>query len=443
VPHATAASAMVRRVVVTGVGLVTPLGLTAEATWSALTGGAPAASAAAAASTVDLAAGRFVVMRVPPLDASQPPPPMLGRDVPPFVHYALVSAAAALQDAGFAPRLDDAAAARAGTSIGVGMAHVADLLHAAQRLAAGKPRRISPFLVPRVLLNTPAGLVAQTHNLQGPNTAPATACAAGAHAVIEGFHAIRRGDADVMVVGGAEAAVEEVGLTGFARARALSTAFAGTPQAASRPFDARRDGFVMGEGAGTLVLEELESARRRGVSSVYAELVGTGMTGDAWHVTSPPPDGRGARRAMQAALRSAGVDASSVDYVNAHATSTPVGDAIERRAIADVIGRGDAVASSTKGATGHMLGAAGAVEAAFAALSIASHRVPPTANLDALDVDEKCDALGWGDLERYVPHTPLARLVNVAMTNAFGFGGTNACILMSQPPDGLRRRQVR
>jgi 3-oxoacyl-[acyl-carrier-protein] synthase II len=387
-------------------------------------------------------------MRVPPSFASThpPPPPLLGRDVPPFAHYALIAAAASLQDAGLPPRLSDTAGLRAGTAIGVGMAHVADLVHAGAQLAAGRPRRVSPFLVPRVLLNTPAGLVAQTHNLRGPNTAPATACAAGAHAVADGLHAIRRGDADVMVVGGTEAAIEAVGMAGFGRARALSTGFADDPAAASRPFDAARDGFVMGEGAGVLVLEAADAAAARGVTSAYAELAGAGASGDAFHPTSPPPDGDGAQRAMAAALDSARLLPSDIDYVNAHATSTPTGDTIERRAIAqflsaDVCGS-RAVVSSTKGLTGHLLGAAGAVEAALAAMAVATGTVPPTANLNSLEEDAHCEGLGWGDLARYVPLYAVRRQVDVALSNSFGFGGTNACVVFARPPDGFERRRL-
>lgn len=423
-----AANAPLRRVLVTGIGLVTPLGCTTQATWAALTGPAPRAPA----SVYDAGdgCGSHVVMRVPPFDESQPPsPPLLGRNVPPFAHFALVAAAAALRDAGLPAVLADAHAHRAGASIGVGMAHVADLVYAGAQLSAGRPRRVSPFLVPRVLLNTPAGLVAQTHNLRGPNTAPATACAAGAHAVAEGLHAIRRGDADVMVVGGAEAAIEPVGLTGFSRARALSSAFGGEPHRASRPFDAARDGFVMGEGAGVLVLEAEEFALARGAPRVYAELAGAGASGDAFHPTSPSPDGDGARRAMLAALHSAGCTPVEVDYVNAHATSTPVGDAIERRAIAEMFVGDRALMSATKGLTGHLLGAAGAVEAAFTALAVSTNRVPPTGNLNELEADAISDAHGWGDLARYVPHEAVDRQVDVALSNSFGFGGTNASLV--------------
>lgn len=435
------APAPARRVLVTGIGLLTPLGCTTQATWSALTG--PSPQAPASLYDAGKGCGKYVVMRVPPFDANQPPPPpLLGRNVPPFAHYALIATAAALRDAGLPPVLAEADALRAGASIGVGMAHVDDLVQAGAQLSAGRPRRVSPFLVPRVLLNTPAGLIAQTHNLRGPNTAPATACAAGAHAVAEGLHAIRRGDADIMVVGGAEAAIEPVGLTGFGRARALSFAFNHEPHRASRPFDAARDGFVMGEGAGVLVLEAEEVAAARGVSHVYAELAGAGASGDAFHPTSPSPDGDGARRAMLAALRSAGCDPSEVDYVNAHATSTPVGDAIERRAIAELLPSGDGLVSATKGLTGHLLGAAGAVEAAFTALAVGTGRVPPTGNLDKLEADAACEARGWGDAARYVPHEAVTREVNVGMSNSFGFGGTNASLVLTKPPNGMMRRTI-
>jgi 3-oxoacyl-[acyl-carrier-protein] synthase II len=382
----------------------------------------------------------IVVMRVSHSDIPPVPPPLLGRDVPPVVHFALLSAAAAIADAGLPARFLDVDARFAGTAIGVGMAHVPDLVRSSESLAAGRLRRVSPFLVSRVLTNTSAGLVAQTHNLQGPNFAPGTACAAGAHAVADGFHAIVRGDADIMVVGGSEAAIEAVGLAGFSRARALSTGFVKSPAAASRPFDTDRDGFVMGEGAGMLILEDMEHAHRRGMTAVYAELAGAGASGDAWHATSPPPDGRGAQAAMVAALRSAGISATDVDYINAHATGTPVGDAVERRAIATVFHRGSAIVSSTKGATGHLLGAAGAVEAGFAALAVSSGVVPGTRNLSSVDHDSVCVSAGWGDVARYLPHGAVRQVVDVAMSNSFGFGGTNASLVMRLPPDGFARR---
>jgi 3-oxoacyl-[acyl-carrier-protein] synthase II len=427
---------------------VTPLGCTTQSTWLALVSSGSSSPAGATGATLFNPKSSanmlpIVVMRVPHDELPSAPPPLLGRNVPSVVHYALLCASAALTDAGLPARFSDADAPLAGTAIGVGMAHVPDLVQTANALASGKPRLVSPFLVSRVLINTPAGLIAQTHNLQGPNSAPGTACAAGAHAVADGFHAILRGEADVMVVGGTEAAIEDVGLAGFSRARALSTGFVDCPTAASRPFDARRDGFVMGEGAGVLILEDAEHARRRGVKTVYAELAGAGASGDAWHATSPPPDGRGAQAAMRAALRSAGMEAASVDYINAHATGTPVGDAVERRAIAAVFPSCNAIVSSTKGAMGHLLGAAGAVEAGIAALAVSNGIIPGTRNLKAIENDAKCKAAGWGDLERYTPGDAVHRIVNGAMSNSFGFGGTNASLLMRSPPCGFARRVVR
>jgi 3-oxoacyl-[acyl-carrier-protein] synthase II len=435
-----------RRVVVTGIGLVTPLGCTTSKTWAALLN----PDSTSAAKLFPLENGDKSTQPIVAMPISRhllPPAPtqLLGRDTPLYVQYALLSAAQALSDAGLALRLDDKSAVAAGCSIGVGMGSIPDLVIAAELIKAGKLRRVSPFTVPRMLVNSPAGVVAQVHNLQGPNTAPSTACAAGAHAVIEGLHAIQRGEADVMVVGGSEGAIEEVGVAGFARARALSTKYATAPSRASRPFDVGRDGFVMGEGSGMLVLESESFARARGVECVYAEVAGSGRSGDAWHVTSAAPDGRGARLAMRAALAAAALDASQVGYVNAHATGTRTGDLAERRAIAAVFGGAacaQVVASSTKGATGHLLGAAGAVEAAFAALAVCTGRVPPTLNLEEVDADDDCILHGWGDVRRYLPGAAVTRALDVALSNSFGFGGTNASIVFTAPPPGFRRRQM-
>lgn len=438
-----------RRVVVTGLGLITPVGCNLRSSWYALCG---SKSANLQASVYELRHGneqlnRAVVMRVHRDELQDSLPRLLGRDVPLQIRFGLASAAAAISDANLPSRFNDHDAPNVGTSIGVGMAHVPDLVDAAQQLAVSKPRRISPFLVPRVLVNTCAGLVAQVHNLQGPNTAPSTACAAGAHAVIEGFHSIMRGESQVMIVGGSEAAIEDVGIAGFLRANALSRRFVDSPDIASRPFDSQRDGFVMGEGAGMLVLENAEHALQRGVDSAYAEIRGAGMSGDAYHITSPPPCGRGAMQAMSAALRSAHMHCSDVDYINAHATGTPVGDAVERRAIAKLFSNGSrrsnkTLVSSIKGCTGHLLGASGAVETAVTALAISCGEIPGTRNLDTLDQDGECSELGWADIERYVPRVSRKVDVDVAMSNSFGFGGTNASILLTSPPQQFRRRSL-
>lgn len=438
-----------RRVVITGIGLVTPLGCSLESTWHGLCGHQPAQQCSSVYTIQQGSRDRLasVVKQVPEDESLEKFSGLLGRHIPSQIRFALEGSRAALDDASLPTRFTDAEAPMIGTSVGVGMAHVPDLTDAARHLAAGKPRRVSPFLVPRVLVNTSAGLVAQMHNLQGPNTAPSTACAAGAHAVIDGFHAIKRGEARVMVVGGSESAIEDVGITGFLRANALSRNFLENPEMASRPFDSKRDGFVMGEGAGVLILEDFEHARQRGLKSVYAEVRGAGMSGDAYHVTSPSPGGYGAIRAMKAALDSGSVACGDVEYINAHATGTPAGDAVERKAIAKLFndsGRAGrrTVVSSIKGNTGHLLGASGAVEAAVTALVVSTGRIPPTVNLESLDKDKECTDLGWGDIDRYVPNNARDMQVDVALTNSFGFGGTNACILLTAPPEGFGRRTL-
>lgn len=436
-----------RRVFVTGIGLVTPLGISRHSSWKALLTPSlsPNADVYPVSTSTDAGAPQTVVMRVANKKNLPRPRPLLGRDVPPYAHYALCTAAEALVDAGLDDVVPETAAPRIGVSFGVGMAHIADLTNAHQQISAGKPRRVSPFLVPRILLNTPAGLIAQVHNLQGPNLAPSTACAAGAHAIIDGYHAILRDDADAMLVGGSEAAIEDVSVVGFMRAKALSTAYVDKPLTASRPFDRDRDGFVMGEGGAALLLESETHMRARGTTEAYAEIVGTGSAGDAWHITSPSPDGRGAEACMRSALRRLPNDRGSPAalavnkwYINAHATSTPVGDAIERAAIARVFpAHGQTFVSATKSATGHLLGAAGAVEAAFSALTLATGFVPPTRNLSSLDEDENSDRRGWHDIDRYVPGQAKAFEAQFALSNSFGFGGTNASIVFQRPDCGF------
>lgn len=420
---------------VTGIGLLTPLGLTTSATWDAVLSGQTAVQHVDRHPSIP-------VKVAAPIDRTPLPavPPLLS-PCPDFARFALLAAHEALADASLLPT--DASSdevrggagydsTRAGVSIGVGIGEIQDVIAASSNLHAGHYRRISPFLVPRLLPNTPAGLIALRHKLRGAVLTPATACAAGAHAIGDAFFAIQRGDADVMVAGGTEAVVNAIATAGFARARALGGRFNDNAGLASRPFDVGRDGFVMGEGAGVLVLEAEGHARDRGVRKVYAEVAGCGMTGDAFHMTSPVPDGDGAVRAMRAALKSAGREPGDVDYVNAHATSTKVGDAVERRAIGKVLDRREvgerAVVSSTKGATGHLLGAAGAVEGAFAAMAVAGGVVPPTVNLGMVDDDKEAEELGWGEVERFVPRRSRRMEVGVALSNSFGFGGTNCCL---------------
>jgi len=343
----------------------------------------------------------------------------------PFVAFALCAAAEALQDARL-PLSDPAMRSRTGVALGSGMGHVAELGLVGALLAAGQPRRVSPFFVPRVLVNMAAGQVSMAHRLTGPLTAPATACASGAHALGDALRLIRHGEADCMVAGGTESCVDGVALSGFARAKALAACPAEGPASACRPFDAARGGFVLAEGAGVLVLEELEHARARG-AHVYCELRGCGLAADAFHVTQPPGDGRGAAQAMRAALAQAGLQPADVGHVNAHATGTQLGDAAEAAAVARLFDGAPRdhplLLSSTKGSTGHLLGAAGAVEAVFTVLALQARTVPHTLNLDVADVLPKGSALR---LVRGAPER--APRLRAALSNSFGFGGTNASL---------------
>ena len=284
------------------------------------------------------------------------------------------------------------------------------------------PRRVSPFFIPGSLINLGSGQISIRYGFKGPNHSVVTACSTGAHAIGDGSRLIQHGDADVMVAGGAEAAICELGIAGFAACKALSTGFNATPERASRPYDRDRDGFVMGEGAGVVVLEELEHARARG-AKIYAEVAGYGLSGDAYHITSPSPDGDGGFRSMQAALKGAGITPDEIDYVNAHGTSTPVGDEIELGAVTRLLGNaaGRVTMSSTKSATGHLLGAAGAVEAIFGVLAIRDQVAPPTINLDNPSVKTPIDL---------APHEAVRRKIDVALSNSFGFGGTNASLVL-------------
>lgn len=431
------------RVLITGIGLVTPLGISARTTWQALVSGATAVRPhtfhpsipVRIAATVD----RTSLPNIPPLLSS----------CPEYAAFALIAAQEALADAslltlGSSPKpvyLPE----RAGVSIGVGMGHLEEAASAAREIGNGRFRRISPYMVPRLLANTPAGLVSMRFMLKGPVLSPSTACAAGGHAIMDGFHAIQRSEVDVMVVGGTEAEVNDIAAAGFSRAKALTTKYNDSPKKASRPFDKQRDGFVLADGAALLVLESEHHARERGAAA-YAEIVGVGTTGDAFHITSPMPDGDGAYRAMRMAIEAAGKTPKDVDYVNAHATSTPVGDAVERLAIArilDVRKAGDgAIVSSTKGATGHLLAGAGGIEAAFVALAIAEGVVPPTVNLEEVDQHDDVDEMGWADVQRYVPQVAKKMEVRFGLSNSFGFGGTNTCVALAEP-DGFERKTVR
>ena len=482
-----------RRVVVTGIGLVTPLGAGTARTWAALMAGE---SGVRAIGPDDVPEGPDgydqlsvrVAAVVPRRHGSTNPDEPFdlaewcaSPSVAPFAGYALCAAAEATADAGIVATANSSSSAsnsetsgtsvdpnRCGVSIGSGMGHVSDVTHAGRLLERNKlKKKLSPFFVPRVLCNAAAGQVSMAHDFRGPNRATATACAAGAHAVGDAFRAVQRGEADVMLAGGTESCVDAATIAGFARARALADPeamglrrFSGKRTetedgyaSACRPFDPTRAGFVVGEGAGVLVLESLEHARARGAKKIYAEIRGFGQASDAFHVTQPPRSGAGAARAMRAALADAGVAPGAVDYVNAHATGTRAGDEAECNALLDVFGtrfaEGEMAVSSTKGAVGHLLGAAGAVEAAFAALSLFHAETPPTLHLRAHDASRDASfrqTVTETETKTSPASSPPERAdlvrdtrrrspdARVAMTNSFGFGGTNASLVFAKAP---------
>lgn len=419
-----------RRVVVTGMGLVTPLGTGVRVNWDRLTAGQSGVRAIQNFDVSDLPAR--IAGQVPPGDtatggfnADDYVPPKDQRKMDRFIIYAMAAAQQAVENAGWMPEGEEDRR-RTGVMIGSGIGGLETIYEASIMLKEKGPRRISPFFIPSALINLASGHVSIRYGFQGPNHAPVTACSTGAHALGDAARMIALDDADVMVAGGAEAAVCRIGIAGFSASRALSTKFNDTPERASRPWDRDRDGFVMGEGSGIVVLEELEHAKARG-ATIYAELIGYGMSGDAYHVTAPPEDGNGGYRAMEAALRRAGLTPDDIDYVNAHGTSTPLGDEIELGAVKRLFG--DAAykisMSSTKSAIGHLLGAAGSVEAIFSILAIRDQVVPPTLNLD--NPSEGCDI----DL---VPKRAKERKVRAALSNSFGFGGTNASLVFTAAP---------
>lgn len=350
------------------------------------------------------------------------------RSIARFIAYALCSTNQALKDANWWPD-ELAQKERTGVSIGGGIGSISDILDASQMICEKRLRRLSPFFIPRILINMAAGHVSMKYGFKGPNHAAVTACATGAHSIGDATRMIQFGDADVMVAGGTESSVDALSIAGFCRLRALTTKYNSLPQAASRPFDCNRDGFVIGEGCGVMVLEELDHAKQRG-AKIYAEIRGYGMSGDAYHITQPQSDGRGAILAMTRALEQSGLHSNQVDYVNAHATSTPLGDAIEANAIKSVFldhaTSGALALSSTKGATGHLLGAAGSVEAIFTVLAIHHGIAPPTLNID------KPDPVFEGG---FMPLSAAKEMpIRAALSNSFGFGGTNASLLFTCPP---------
>lgn len=412
--------AVKRRVVVTGVGMVTALGLGSEETWRSLLGGV---SGVGPITRFD--AGQFptrIAAEVKNFDPSVFIERKEARKMDTFVHYAVAAAEFAVKDAAL-PRLEPPESEKAGVVIGSGIGGFRTIEVEHETLMNQGPKRVSPFFIPSSIVNLAAGQVSIRFGATGPNSAPCTACAAGSHAIGDSFKIIQRGDADVMITGGSEAAITPLAVAGFDALKALSTRN-DEPERASRPFDRERDGFVLGEGAGILILEELDHARRRG-AKIYAEVVGYGMSGDAHHITAPPPDGDGAVRAMRMTMRDAGVVPEQVDYVNAHGTSTPPNDRTETAAIRTVFGAHayKLAVSSTKSMVGHLLGAAGAVEAGVVAMSIQRQKIHPTVNLDS--PDSECDL-------DYVPHVAREMCIRYALSNSFGFGGTNACLLFKR-----------
>lgn len=408
-----------RRIVVTGLGMVTPVGHDVDETWSAIcdgrTGVAPIARFDASAFASRIGA------EVKGFDLSPYMSPKDARKTDDFVHYGIAAAIQAFEESGLEVTL--ANAGRIGIAIGSGIGGLSGIEKGHLGYMRGGPRKISPFFVPANIINMIAGNLSIRYGIKGPNYGIVTACSTGTHNIGDAARMIERNDVDVMIAGGAEMATSPMGLGGFAAARALSTRNE-EPERASRPWDRERDGFVLGDGAGVLVLEEYEHARARG-AEIYAELAGYGMSSDAYHITLPSPDGEGARRCMQLAMKDAEVNSEDIDYINAHGTSTPAGDVIESNAVKSCLGdHAYRVAiSSTKSMIGHLLGAAGGVEAIFSILSIRDGVVPPTINLD--DADDECDL-------DYVPHTARNLKVNVSMSNSFGFGGTNGTLVFKR-----------
>ena len=413
-----------KRVVITGLGMVTPMACGVEATWRRILAADSAAARVENFDVSDLPCQ--IAAQVPRGDAPDAFDPddwmdsKEQRRVDDFIVYGMSAASQALRDANWAPETYEEQI-ETGVLIGSGIGGLGGIYDASITLHEKGPRRISPFFIPGRLINLVSGQVSIAHNLKGPNHSVVTACSTGAHAIGDAGRIIALGDANVMVAGGAESAVNRLSLAGFSACRALSTGFNHRPKHASRPYDRDRDGFVMGEGAGCVVLEELEHAKARG-ARIYAELVGYGLSGDAYHLTSPAPDGDGAFRSMSAALKRAGMSVDEIDYVNAHGTSTPVGDEIELRAVERLLGNsaGKTTMSSTKSSIGHLLGAAGAVEAIFSVLAIRDQVAPPTLNLDNPSVETAIDL---------APHVARERPIRAALSNSFGFGGTNASLI--------------
>src|SRR5215813_6427524 len=415
-----------RRVVVTGLGMVSPLGCGVDTTWKRILDGR---SGARKIDTFDVSDLPSKIACVVPrgdgadgtFNADQWMEPKDQRKVDDFIIFAMAAARQALDDANWHPSTEEERCA-SGVMTGSGIGGLSGIADTALLLKERGPRKVSPFFIPGRLINLASGYVSIEHGLKGPNHAVVTACSTGAHAIGDASRLIGLGDADVMVAGGTESPISRIGVAGFIACRALSTGFNDRPTKASRPWDKERDGFVIGEGAGIVVLEELEHAKARG-ARIYAEVIGYGLSGDAHHITAPAEDGDGAYRCMKMALARAGISPAEIDYINAHGTSTPLGDEIELGAVQRLVGNDAArlSMSSTKSSIGHLLGAAGAVEAIFSILAIRDQLVPPTINLDNPSVETPIDL---------VPHQAKKRSVDVVLSNSFGFGGTNASLVL-------------
>jgi 3-oxoacyl-[acyl-carrier-protein] synthase II len=408
-----------RRVVVTGIGLVTPLGIGVEDTWSALIAGK---SGVGPITRFDASGyGTQIAAEVQGFNAEDFMAKKEAKRTEHFIAYAIAASRMALEDSGL--KIDGTNGHRVGVLTGCGLGGLNMLEVTARTVDTAGPKRVSPFFIPMLIGNMAAGMVSIQFGAKGPNSSVATACAAGAHAIGDACDLIKYGKADAMITGGVESVVTRTCIAGFGAMKALSTRNS-DPQKASRPFDRDRDGFVVGEGSGMLILESLEHAQARG-ARIYAEMAGYGMSGDGYHMTSPPPDGEGAARCMQAAILEAGIQPSQIDYINAHGTSTPLNDLYETRAIKMVFGEQACKVpiSSTKSMTGHLLGGAGGIETVFTVLVINHDILPPTINLD--NPDPECDL-------DYVPNVARKKVVNYAMTNSFGFGGTNAALILKK-----------
>ncbi len=429
-----------RRVVVTGLGLVSPVGCGVDSAWSNILAGRSGAKKIDHFDVSDL--GCQVAAIVPRIDGRgggtadmagvfDPDSVMSARDrkrIDDFILYSIAASDEALKDAGWAPSAEDIEAQeRTGVLFGSGIGGLQTTYDASITLHERGPRRLSPFVIPAMLINLASGQISIRNGFKGPNHSVVTACATGAHAIGDAARLIMHGDADVMVAGGGEAAINRLGVASFVACRAMTTGFNDRPEQASRPYDKDRDGFLMGEGAGAVVLEEYEHAKARG-AKIYAEFKGYGLSGDAYHITSPSPEGDGGYRAMKAAVRNSGLDVSDIGYVNAHGTSTPMGDEIEVKAVERLFGKhaDNLHMSSTKSSTGHLLGAAGAIEAIFSILAVRDGMVPPTLNLENPSLETPIDL---------VPLKAKAVKLTAAMSNSFGFGGTNAAVIFAKAPD--------